>query len=115
VIVLLPSDAIASDLLRVLGLLFVVMFNLCLAWSVVNKSRVCPLLQLIVPINQDRVHWALALVDIKKRSLEYFNLSVVAGEPVYTFSDPSEVLSDLVSKTFVEEARSVSSFHACVS
>ena len=115
VIVLLPSDAIASDLLSVPGLPFGAMFNLFLAWSVVNKSRNCPLLQLIVPINQGRIHWALALVDIKKQTLEYFDSSVVAGEPVYTFSDPSEVLSDLVSRTFVEEARFVSSFHACVS
>jgi hypothetical protein len=40
---------------------------------------------------------------------------MVAEEPVYKNSDPSKVLSDLVSRTFVEEARFVSSFHACVS
>jgi hypothetical protein len=63
VIVLLPSNAIASDLLRVSGPPFGAMFYLFLAWSVVNKIRVCPLLQLIVPINQGRIHWALARVD----------------------------------------------------
>jgi hypothetical protein len=68
--VLLPSDAITSDLLRVPRLPFGAMFNLFLAWSVVNKSRDYPLLQLFVPINQGRIHWALALVDIKKQTLE---------------------------------------------
>jgi hypothetical protein len=54
-------------------------------------------LQVIVPIHQG-VHWALGVINLRDRQLEYFD-SVCDGDS-YPFSkkaDPETVLEDLVS------------------
>jgi hypothetical protein len=54
--------------------------------------------QVLVSIHQD-VHWALAVIDLENKALEYYNPAVGTGGDSYKYTanaNPKDVLEDLV-------------------
>lgn len=53
---------------------------------------------MLVPIHQE-VHWALAVIDLENKALEYYDPAVATGGDSYKYTanaDPKDVLEDLV-------------------